>query len=273
MPRPVEGTPTDGRADVEAPRDEPWTVIQGFPDRVLIYKDPVKETIGIVIAVEVQKWPKLEKRWRIPFYQAVLAATHRLETWCVVVSFSRVFSRALRKWATGPPPRVDALVLDVDSVPTLSLEQARARPTAAVLAAALHGSVGTLEPVRVALQVLRELPRETRKRYIPIILSVLPKPTRDLLIGEIPMLLENDLARIERESGTYFYGHQAGLEQGRRITLIELIFTILDLRGITVDPESASRIRETEPLSLLERWARLAREIEAVPELFDAARA
>jgi len=44
-------------------------------------------------------------------------AEHQLPTWAVVVSFSRRMTHLLQVWSRGDPPKVDALVLDVDSTP------------------------------------------------------------------------------------------------------------------------------------------------------------
>jgi hypothetical protein len=53
---------------------------------------------------------------------------------------------------------------------------------------------------------------------------------------------------------------------------IELILTILELRGIAVDTASKSRIQSETRQSTLDRWAVAAREVERVAELFKTSR-
>jgi hypothetical protein len=82
-------------------------------------------------------------------YQSHLAEHHRLPTWSIVVSISPEASSALRAWQIGDPPRVDALLIDVDSVPKSPwLDDPAARPTAAVLVAVLHGFAGDFDAAR-----------------------------------------------------------------------------------------------------------------------------
>ena len=76
--RPVEGTPTARRAEVERDGKTEYTHRPGYPDLVLVHSDPGKRRRrrrkrGIVIAVEAQKAYDRDKRWMIPVYQANLA--------------------------------------------------------------------------------------------------------------------------------------------------------------------------------------------------------
>ena len=215
----------------------------------------------------------------IPVCQALLAERHELPTWPVVVSFSRSLSAALALWRVGPPPRVDALVLDVTVVPApRSLEEARKWPTAAILGAALHGYEGDVDAARVGIDVARELPEKKYRRYAATILAALPVTMRKTVMDELNIDdYEDELMEIERQSGTYHVGLQAGLEQGleqgfargRLMTLIEHVLVVLELRGVAVDPASAARIRGCEELPTLQRWSALAREVEGVAALFE----
>lgn len=50
-----------------------------------------------------------------------------------------------------------------------------------------------------------------------------------------------------------------------------MIFALLEVRGITIDDATATRIRSCDDLPELERWARRAREIEFAAQLFTPA--
>ncbi|PRQ03872.1 flagellar assembly protein H [Enhygromyxa salina] len=294
--RPVIGTPVDRRGEIDRDAKQHLRIKSRYPDLVLVHQVEGQPAAGIVICVEAQKDPNLRKRWRIPSYQASLAEDYELQTWVFVVSFSSRMSEALKAWSLGSPPRVDAQVLDVDTVPRVaSLEQALKRPTAAVLAAILHGYEGDLEAARLGVRACRELSEKQRRRYTATILAALPEREREILMGELPVEEQDELWEIERESGTYKVGLRAGLERGRseglergrseglergrseglergrRVTLVEMILAILEVRGVPQDPASEARIRGCEELPTLQTWARRAREVARASELFDEA--
>jgi hypothetical protein len=231
---------------------------------VLIFQDPSDPECGIVICLEAQRYPDPNKYWQICLYIALLRHKHRLMVKVVIVSFSKSFSKLVRSWAAFDPP-IHALLLDADSVPTMTLEQARARPTATVLAAALHGVRGNIEMARIAMTAIQDLPEERRHGYSATILAALPKRQRNRLMKELPVKQRDELWEIEKRSGTYLLGRQ----EGRQETLAELVLTVLDVRGVDVDPTSAARIRAEQSLPILERWAIAAREVGRVAELFD----
>jgi hypothetical protein len=286
--RPVDGTPIDRRTEVE--RDAPPTdttdarfkIHSYLPDLVLVYRDPTRPDIGVVINIEAQSKPDYRKRWRIPVCQAVLADKHQLETWSVVVALSLQAANEVRSWATGPPPKVDALVLAIDNVPRVtSLEQARLRPTMTALSAALHGCEGDLECVRVAIAVFRDLPERPRRRYTLTVLAALPEREFELIRAEQQDMEEQDeLWDIEKRSGLYAFmrrrlseqwrneGRDEGRDEGRKVTLVEMIFALLEVRGLAVDEATTTRVRACEELGQLEHWARRAREVLSVTELF-----
>jgi hypothetical protein len=213
---------------------------------------------------------------------------HQLQAWSVVVSFSDNNTTLMRSWANGPPPRFDALVLATDNVARVtSLEQARQRPTLTALSAALHGCNGDLECVRVAIAVFRELPDPQRRRYTLTVLAALPEREFEIIEGELTMEERPDpLWRIEARSGLMKLwrrqvreeereealeeGRKEGAKEARKAHLVELILTVLEVRGVTVDDETSARIRRCRDLRKLERWARRAREVELAAELFTA---
>jgi hypothetical protein len=236
---------------------------------VMIYRDPLNRHHGIVICFEAQKKNDPDKYARTVMYQALLLDEHELPVWVVFVSFSRAFSISAKGWATRRPP-VDAMILDVETVPCMTLEQARERPTAAVLAGALHGFRGNIEAVRIAIAAIHHLPKRQRGRYIRTLLAALPEQHRTTLRKELPMEHRDELWEIEQRSGTYRVGLRTGIEQGRRATLVELILAMLEVRGIATDPDSKARI-ESAALPILERWALASRKVARVSELFELA--
>jgi hypothetical protein len=275
--RPVDGTPIDRANTLDRASKRPWNIDPVFPDLVLVLRDPDNPKRGIVICIEAQRKSDPDKRWQISLYQALLAAEHQLDVQVVVVSFSRAFSRLVRSWAHSSP-KIDALILDADTVPVMTLEQARARPAAAVLAAALHGVRGNIEAARIAIAAIRDLPEREQRRYISTILAALPKRQRATLIEELPVKQrEDELWAIEKRSGTYQLGREAGREKGReegrkaekRRGLVELILTVLEVRNVAVDTASEAQIRAEEKLPTLERWAVAARKVERASELFE----
>ncbi len=140
------------------------------PDLVLVHRDPHEPERGAVLTVEVLDVVEQGRRWSFSAYQAEIAAEHRLGTWIVLVSLAAEVSETLRAWAAGGPPRLDALVLDVETVSLRWLEHPHERPTAAALAGALHGHAGNLDAARRAIEALRiEHPR-----YAATVLAALP---------------------------------------------------------------------------------------------------
>jgi hypothetical protein len=298
LPRPVDGTPVTARAEIERDGKEPLTVRQGYPDLVLIHRGATARK-GVVITVEAQKDYNAEKRWMIPVYQANLAEEHHLDTWVVVISLDEQMSRSLRIWREAGPPKVDALILDIESVPKSPwLDDPAPRPTAAVLAGALHGYAGDFAAGRRAFQVTRTMSRKRRQRHGMTILAALPEHQRELLIGELPVQEQHEWMDVERRSGTYKFGVKEGREQGReegieeglevglelgleegieqgieqgiekgRMALVGLIFDLLGERGIAIDAQAEARIRSCEDLGTLQRWVLRAVHVTSGDEL------
>jgi hypothetical protein len=278
--RPVDGTPVDRRAEAERDAPQLFRIHPYFPDLVLVYRDPDDDDNGIVMTIEGQVLPDYRKRYRIPVCQAVLADKHQLPTWPVVVAFSLQTATLVRSWAVGPPPKVEALVLATDNVPRVtSLERARQRPTLTALSAALHGCNGDLECVRVAIEAFNELSETKRRRYGLTVLAALPEREFEIVKGELQMQEHDPLWEIEKRSayGQFFrreFGfdeektRKEALEEGRKASLVEMILTVLDVRGIIVDDDTAARVRSCVDLPELERWARRAREVDRAAQLF-----
>jgi hypothetical protein len=286
--RPVDGVPVASRAEIERDGKAALTLRQGYPDLVLVHRGATARQ-GVVITIEAQKDYDAEKRWIIPVYQANLAEEHRLETWVVVVSLDVQMSRSLRLWREGGPPRVDALLLDIESVlKSPWLDDPARRPMAAVLAGALHGYAGDFEAARRAFLFTRTMSGKRRQRHGMTILAALEKHERDQLIGELPMQEQHDWMDVERRSGTYHFGVEEGLQQGReqgreqgleqgleqgreqgRMALVGLIFDLLAERGVAVDGEAEAQIRSCEDLTTLQRWAHRAVHATSSDELLE----
>jgi hypothetical protein len=277
--RPVDGTPIDRRTELDHDGKRVGQIDPRFPDLVMVYRDPIDKNRGAVLCFEAQRKNDPGKYARTVMYIALLLDEHGLPIWVIFVSFSRAFSAAARSWSSRRPP-VEAIVLDVDNVPCMTLEQARQRPTAAVLAGALHGYTGNVEAVRIAMAAIQDLPKRQRERYTRTLLAALPEKHRTTLTQELPVQQRDELWEIEQQSGTYRLGLRTGREQGleqgleqgreqgRRATLAELILAMLEVRGIPVDPDSKARI-ENAALPTLERWASASREVTRVSGLFE----
>lgn len=271
--RPVNGTPIDRRADLDLPTDDPDKPKNRYVDVVFVARDPANRKRGIILVVEIQREVSEEKYWRICGYLGALQDAHELPAILVFISFSRRVSRVARSWGKGPGLRFDMVLLDADTVPPITtLEAALARPTAAVLAGALHGCRGNLDAARMGIAACQHLPAKQQGRYIATILAAVPKRGRAILIGEMTVEQRNELWEIERRSGTYLLGlengRNEGLERGRRMTLVDMILTILEVRGIAVDGDTEARVRSCESLATLQHWSRRAREVTHADELF-----
>ena len=246
----------------------------GLPDLVLA-SDRDESEGGVVICVEAQVESDRAKRYAIPFYQGALAYQHRLPTWVVFVSYSAAMSRALMRWSSGPPPRPEVLLLDADCVDVPELEVARIRPTAAVLAATLHGCRGDLDAARVGIAACRGLAKAEELAYIRTILAALPERWRSVIEEELTMEEYDPLWEIERKSSPYVYGVREGIEQGRkqgqREILVELILALLEVRGVALDESQRSHIATCEAVETLRLWAERAREVDSAAALFEPA--
>lgn len=279
--RPVDATPVDRRADIDLTTTDPKESKHRLLDLVLVARDPADPTRGVAIDVETQLQLDESKYWRICGYLGILQDLHQVPAQLVYVSFSRRVSRDAQTWCTRPGIRIDMLLIDADTVPPIrSLEAALARPTAAVLVAALHGCRGNIEAARMGIAACRDLPEEQQRRYIQIILAACRKRTRDALMREMRetnMEQPDPLWELERRSGTYLLGLETGRSEGRaegrsegrRMTLVELILTVLDVRGFTVSPAAEARVRGCESLETLQHWARRVRDVVHIDELFD----
>jgi hypothetical protein len=183
-------------------------------------------------------------------------------------------SRALRAWSVGGPPKLDVLLIDVQTVKTSPwLDDPARRPTAAVLAAVLHGFAGNFEAARQVFHFVRTMAGKRGRRHGMTILAALPPEQRDQLIGEVPVQDQHDWMDVERRSGTYAFGRREGREEGReeaREFTRALIFELLAERGLAVDAGSEVQIRSCDDLSTLQRWVRRAVHATSVRGLLES---
>jgi hypothetical protein len=270
---PVVGPPLDRSNELDIDAKQPWQVNPIYPDLVLVLRDPDHPDRDIVLCIEIQRKSDPKKRYRLVGYHGMLVSKYQRRVLVVVVSYSRAFSRLVRSWAHSDP-KIAALVLDADCVPLMTLEQARARPTAAVLAATLHGARGNIEMARIAIAAIQSLPEHQQASYTATILAALPLRQRNVLLEELPVTQRNELWEIEKRSGTYRLGLSTGRKEGRkegrdeaRQIVADLILTMLEDRAVEVDPASAARIRAEKVLPRLRRWAIAARNVTRVAEL------
>jgi hypothetical protein len=259
--RPIHGTPIDRQGEIERNGKKPGEVRQGYPDLVMVYRDPKRRRRGVVITIEAQKDYDADKRWMIPVYHANLAEKHRLQTWSVVVSLSKQMSRSIRAWRKGEPPRLDVLLLDVETVPKSPwLDDSARRPTAAVLVGALHGYAGDFDAARRGFHAALSMGGQRGRRHGMTVLAALPQQQRERLIGELPMQEQHSWMDVERRSGTYHFG--------AREALVDAIVELLDERRVKVDAPSEAKIRGCTHLPTLKRWVRRAVHVSCVADLF-----
>ncbi|EDM75601.1 hypothetical protein PPSIR1_00120 [Plesiocystis pacifica SIR-1] len=212
-----------------------------------------------------------------------MADEHERETWVVVVSFDASVSRQLAAWRETGPPRFEVIVLDASRVPArYDMAKALAKPSAAVLGAALHACQGDIGAARWGLEVVSRLPAKRRMRDATTILAAVDKSMRLTLIKEFPFAPDDDrLLDIERRSGTYHLGLEEGLEkglekgrakgreEGRRHVLKTMVFALLEVRGIPLSETERARVDAEMRIEALERWAELARSVTHAAALFE----
>ena len=99
-------------------------------------------------------------------------------------------------------------------------------------------------------------------------MAAVPKSQRPALEAEVSVQQVTRIWEIERRSGSFQNGREEGQTLGRQRTLIEMIEALLEVRKIALMPADVERIRAQRELPTLERWARRAREVDSVAELF-----
>lgn len=248
------------------------------PDLVVTGEDPSDRAAGIAAIIEVQRRVDGRKRWRIWVYWALVAEQLSRPTAVLLVPLSQSVSRWARSLAaTELPPREGLLVLDRVTMPRVTAgEQARRRPALAVLSALIHAEDEDLEVLRVALAAVLELADERRWRYASTLLSAVDERSRSVLLGALTMDEREELTQRELNSIAYHNGLRAGEREGRAqgeregrlAERAQLLLTVLELRGLSVDAAREAEIRSCRDLDQLARWTARAKRATQLTEVF-----
>lgn len=235
-------------------------------DLVILLKGG-KPVFGIV--VEVQLSIDERKRFTWPTYATVLRARHEVSV--VVLVFSPVSSVA--EWAARPieigPDRSWAPhVIGPSGVPRVTdLDEARAAPELAVMAATAHGDASDgRKTLEVALSALDHVDDERGMVYYDLIVAALGEAARREL---------QDMAR----SGNYEFvsdsakkhiaqGKELGLEEGLHEGAVRALLQVLQVRGFVLDGLLRQRI-ERANVAKLEAWLAKAVTASSISEIFE----
>lgn len=230
--------------------------------------EPASE--GAALVVEVQRQVSRTKRFRMWVYWALLAERLELPTALLVVPLSDEVARwASRLGQHELPPRDCLLVLDRQKMPRItSVAQAEARPALAMLSAAVHSAGRDLECMQVAMSAALKLSDSRRWRYASAIFSALTPAEFDRIKEQLEMDQQTELTQMELNSVAYYNGLRKGEIKGELEGLRRLVVTILELRGLKLDPARESMIHECLDLEQLEQWADRAKRVDSAAQLF-----
>jgi hypothetical protein len=256
-----------------------------FSARVLESSRRRRRRRGVALVLEVQRRIVQLERWRIWVYWALFAEHLKMSTIVMVVALNDAVARWARSIGKSEfPPRDCLLVLDRQNMPRITdLDQARQRPSMAVLSALIHE--GDIEVLRVGFAVTLELPDDRRWRYTTALFGVAPVSEQVQLRKELKEMEERyQLTRAERNSIAFYdgklegkregrrqgrrEGKEEGLREGERQGLVTLVLTILELRQIRLKRGMKGQIRACKDIEQLERLAARARHIDSIDELF-----
>lgn len=221
---------------------------------------------GAALILEVLGKVQDLKRWRIQVYWALLAELLKLSTIVLFVPLED----AVAKWARGLgaleiPPRECLLVLDRQNMPRMiDLDEARQRPSMAVLSALIHGPYGDMDVLRLASKIVSEFTDDRRWRYASAILAATPDAERAELMGAMTTMQEHYITQTERRSILFNDGRREGKLEG----LAELVLTLFETRSIPVDEAAFDRICACDDPQVLMRWAVQAMTATSPGELF-----
>ncbi|EDM74963.1 hypothetical protein PPSIR1_30574 [Plesiocystis pacifica SIR-1] len=215
---------------------------------------------GAALLVEVQGRVDPQKRFRIWVYWALLAERLERATTVLIVPLND----AVARWARGlgeleRPPREALLVLDRQNMPrVVSDTLARERPYFAMLSAMIHGAHGDREVFVVGMRAALAFADERRWRYASSLVSVLPETERAQIQGEMTMQERYELTEAELRSGAYHNGIAKGKLEGKLEGELEgkreVLRTIFELRGLTIDDSLNNQIRACTDPEHLDRW-------------------
>ena len=255
--------------------------------------DPEAPPAAIAAIVEVQRRVDPRKRWRISVYWALVAELLRRPTAVLLVALTEAVSRWARSLAAAPLSLGGLFVLDRHSIPRVTdLGRARQRPALALLSALVHATHRDLAVLRTALTATLELADARRWRYACALLSAVDDQARDLLLGALAMDEREQLTELELNSIAYHdglrageregrlageregrlagerEGRLAGEREGRRLERVELLLTVLELRGLEIDAAREAELRACRDLEQLARWTERAKQVDDAAAVF-----
>jgi hypothetical protein len=243
---------------------------------------PKRGVRGAALAIEVLRNPSEIKRWRLWVYWALLAEQLGRPAAVMLVAMNdRVarWGRRIDQLELRPQERL--LVLSRQNMPRIiEPKVARRRPSKVLVSGLLHAPQEDMQVLATAMSASLELDDDRRWRYASALMSATPESRRQELKEQFSMQKRYILTQVERNSIAFHDGKREGILEGRREGehkgkiagkregLVDLVLTILELRGIPVDDAARAQIAGCKSLDRLERWAARARQIRAVDELF-----
>jgi hypothetical protein len=226
----------------------------------------------LVIVLEVQRWPKPEKRFSWPLYVAAARAKSQCPAILVVVAPDA----AVARWAATPIDlghgrmTLSPMVFGPNEVPQLDEETARENLELAPLSVIVHGDEDSaLVSARGAVSALADL-TSGQSDYLYVIMKALRPALREALrkwimgkdetkehyiakfrplLGEIAELLEAE-GRAEGIAA----GRAEGMAEGRVEGEAHALIRVLAARGLTMTDAQRERIIACKDVATLDRW-------------------
>ena len=230
----------------------------------------------LVVIIEVQLSPDPPKRYSWPVYLTTARARHKCPTILVVVTPNE----AIAHWASKPIELgagsvVRPIVIGPRQVPHVqSLEQARAFPELAVLAAIAHANApDALEQGAFGLAATRGLTHDEAKVYSDWILASVGPAVRSALEEAMKQNWEprSEFFRNLIAEGLN-QGRSEGLAEGEAKGLAGALLTVLESRAVQIDANQREQILTCCELPRLRQWLQNALNATSIDQVFADAR-
>jgi len=195
--------------------------------------------------------------------------------------------RKVARWAAGPfrsgQTTLRPIVLGPDDIPVItSVEEAKRSIPLAFVSGIVHGRDRTAVQIGLALaHALADSDDDGHGIYWDAFLASLSKAVRKELEMELRVLVsENWRPRSDWGKDLFAKGEAKGRAEGKAEGSVEgkvegktegtavAILTVLDARGLSIDPALRKRITVCNDLPLLERWLRRVSTATTVEEAF-----
>ncbi|MGX2996726.1 hypothetical protein JNUCC64_21050 [Streptomyces sp. JNUCC 64] len=259
----VLGVPLSDKAVVEALTGDA-TEIRAVERRVdSVLRVESSDGTRFLLAIEAQHRRDPDKAASWTYYLAFLQAKYDLPVLLLVVCRDR----ATAKWATGPfrtgiegwtALSTHPMVLGPDNVPIITSPSEAAKNLAlATFAAMTHGRHRDITPILDALATALGRAEDDTAVYFRELL--------ELGLGDTPA---RETWRSMMSVGTYFPGRGTIIEETFLKGKAESLVDVLEMRGLTVTPETRERITTTTDAPTLTRWLATALTATTVDELF-----